>query len=62
MDEADKAGSAKALKGLIKKPDVPVSVDDMNDAIRLEACAGSTNYIAEVTDHAPSSAPGAPRS
>ncbi|MGK8437233.1 hypothetical protein ACRS3X_07755 [Ectopseudomonas hydrolytica] len=39
MNEPNKNGSVKALKGLIKKPAARASVEDMNEVIRIAACA-----------------------
>lgn len=62
MNETDKTRSVRSLKGIVKKPGVPVSVDDMNEAIKLEACAGSTDDRAAASGHAPSSVPRAHQS
>lgn len=31
----------RSLKGLLRKPDKPVSVEDMNEAVRTRAAVGS---------------------
>lgn len=59
MNEPDKTGNVKALKGIIKKPAALVSIEDMNEAIRVAACSG---YRAAASDHEPRPDPGARQS